>query len=246
MSKRKQHNNEYASEAVTEMKTGIKQFKQIVVAKNEEQKEFMKTMSQNIITFVKGAPGTGKSFLAVTYGLQRLFSGKVKQLIFTRPAVEAAGEKLGYLPGDLSEKINPYMVPLFDALTQIIPIETLDKLMRKNGNEAQIKIVPLAYMRGMNFANSFILADEMQSSGPEQMRMLLTRIAENSQMVITGDVEQSDISGVNGLQDAFNLLQGIDGIGFMTLTEQAIVRHPIIQKVEERYHNRFKKIYGTV
>lgn len=241
---RKKHQT--VDELISEVKTGMNKFKQIVVAKNEEQKVLMRTVSKNVITFVKGSAGTGKTFITVNYGLQKLFSGKVQSLVFTRPAIEAAGERLGYLPGDLNEKISPYMIPIFDAITQMIPTDMLDKLMKKNGHDAQIKMIPLAYMRGLSFMNSFIICDEMQNSSPEQVRMLLTRIGENSQMVICGDVDQSDISGVNGMQDAFNLLQDIEGIGFVTMTEEAIVRHPIIKQIEEKYQNRFKKMYGTV
>lgn len=212
-----------------------------VVAKNEEQKTMLKTISENTITFVKGSPGSGKTFLSVSYGIQQLFRDKYAQLVFTRPVVEAAGEKLGFLPGDMHEKINPYMIPIFETLVQLLPPETINKLMTKNGQASQVRILPLAYMRGVSFRDSFIVSDESQNTTPEQMRMLLTRIGEGCKMVICGDIYQSDIRFKNGLADAFELLQGIDGIGFVTMTEKSIVRHPIIEAIDGRYMKRAEK-----
>lgn len=211
-----------------------------VTPKNDEQKTLLKTISENIITFVRGYPGTGKTHVSVSYGLQQLFRDKYDQLVFTRPVVEAAGEKLGFLPGDMQEKINPYMLPIYETLAQLIPIETINKLMTKNGKGSPIRVLPLAYMRGVSFKDSFVVVDESQNTSPEQMRMLLTRIGEGCKMVICGDVHQSDIRTQNGLQDAFELLQGIEGVGFATLSERAIVRHPIIQEIEGRYLKRWE------
>lgn len=212
--------------------------RKVVAAKNEEQKNLLRAIGRNTITFIKGAPGTGKTFLSVVYGLQMLFKGRFKQIIFTRPVVEAAGEKLGFLPGNLDEKIAPYMMPLFEALRDLVTEQQFRELTTPRAGFEAIRVVPLAYMRGMSFTNAYIICDEMQNANPSQIRMLTTRIGENSKMVISGDVLQSDIVGVNGLQDAFDLLYGIDGIGFVNMSYEAIVRHPIIASIEYRYNHR--------
>lgn len=227
-----------------------------VSAKNKEQKELLQSISQNDITFVKGAPGTGKSHIAVAYGLQALLHGDFEQLILTRPVVEACGEKLGFLPGTMYDKIDPYMMPIMEILNKLIPAPVLAKLMHKNGNGngnngngnngngslySVIRIIPLAYMRGLTMYNSFVIADEIQNSTPTQMRMLLTRLGEKSKMVLCGDIYQTDIHATNGLADAFELLQNISGVGFVTLTQDSIMRHPVIKEVEQRYMERQKK-----
>lgn len=217
-------------------------FKMCLVAKNLEQKEMLRTIAKSEITFVKGAPGTGKSYLAVAWSLRELLKGNYDKIVFTRPVVEAGGERLGFLPGDLHEKIDPYMIPLFDAMSQLLPEEVFKKMTVARGPTAQVQVLPLAYMRGVTFRNCIVVCDEMQNSTPEQIRMLLTRLGENARIIITGDVKQSDITHKNGLQDAFDLLQDIEGIGFVTLTAQAIVRHPIIERIEARYDEREKQL----
>lgn len=220
-----------------------------VSAKNSEQKDMLRIISGHDITFVKGAPGSGKTYLAVGYGLKALLRGEYNQLVFTRPVIEAGGEKLGFLPGNMYEKIDPYMIPIFETLHKLLPPEVLKYMMPKhngNGNsngveESPIRVLPLAYMRGVTFSNSFVICDEMQNSTPEQMRMLLTRLGEGSKMVLCGDVYQTDIHTTNGLYDAFQLLKGIDGIGLVSLTQQAMMRHPIIQEIENRYLARRQK-----
>lgn len=217
-----------------------------VSAKNEEQKNMLRTISQNDVTFIKGAPGSGKTYLSVGFGLQALLRKDYERLVFTRPVIEAGGEKLGFLPGSMYEKIDPYMIPIFESLSKLLPQGTLSHLMPKsngngNGNgdtASPIRILPLAYMRGISFENSFIICDEMQNSTPEQMRMVLTRLGEGSTMVICGDVYQTDIKSTNGLLDAFTRLQEIKGVGFVTLSQEAIVRHPVIQQIENRYLDR--------
>ncbi len=196
-----------------------------ISAKNSEQKNMLRTISQNSVTFAKGAPGSGKTYLAVGFGLQALLKKDYEQLIFTRPVVEAGGEKLGFLPGNMYEKIDPYMIPIFETLSKLLPAEALSKLMPKNGNgngngdtTSPIRILPLAYMRGTTFSNSFIICDEMQNSTPEQMRMVLTRLGTGSKMVICGDVYQTDIKSTNGLFDAFKILLDIEGVGFAPTT----------------------------
>lgn len=216
-----------------------------VSAKNEEQKKMLRTISKNDVTFIKGAPGSGKTYLSVGFGLQALLRKDYEQLVFTRPVVEAGGEKLGFLPGNMYEKIDPYMIPIFESLSKILPSGALNHLMPKNGNgngngdmSSPIRILPLAYMRGITFENSFIICDEMQNSTPEQMRMVLTRLGEGSTIVLCGDVYQTDIKSTNGLFDAFTRFQEIEGVGFVTLTQKAIVRHPVIQQIENRYLDR--------
>jgi len=219
-----------------------------VSAANEEQKEMIRVISENDITFVKGFPGSGKTHVAVGYGLQCLFRKKYNQLVFTRPVVEAGGEKLGFLPGNMYEKIDPYMIPIFEALSKFLPSDMLHEIMPKsngNGNghshDSPIRVLPLAYMRGLTFRNSFIICEECQNTIPEQIRMILTRLGEGSKMVLCGDIHQTDIHTTNGLSDAFQLLEGIPGIGFVSLSKSAIMRHPIIQKIEDRYLDRVEQ-----
>jgi len=221
--------------------TQKKSFPRIVIsAKNIEQKNMLKTIHNNTVTFVKGSPGSGKTYIAVGVGLQALLKKDCEQLIFTRPVVEAGGEKLGFLPGTMYEKIDPYMIPIFETLHKLVPPELLKDLMPKNnenGNSSPIRVLPLAYMRGSTFSNSFIIADEMQNSTPEQMRMILTRLGEGSTMVLCGDVHQTDIQFTNGMFDAFEKLQEIKDVGFVTMTQDAIVRHPVMREIENRYLN---------
>lgn len=222
-------------------------FQTLIVPKNEEQKIMMRTIGMNTITFVKGAPGTGKTLLSVNFALQQFLKGKFSSIVFTRPIVEAAGERLGFLPGDMCEKINPYMLPIFDSMMDLIPIEVINKLMAKHGNikDSPIRVLPLAFMRGATFKNAFVICDESQNTSPDQMRMLLTRLGENSKMIICGDVEQSDIHTKNGLEDAFEILQGIENIGFVTLTHEAIVRDPIVKAIDIRYAEKKKALKKT-
>jgi len=207
----------------------------------------LKIISENDVIFVRGAPGSGKTHLSVGFGLQSLLKNEYEQLVFTRPVVEAGGEKLGFLPGNMYEKIDPYMIPIWEILSKLLPQGALSHLMPKNGNgngngngdtDSPIRVLPLAYMRGVSFENSFIVVDECQNSTPEQMRMVLTRLGEGSKMVLCGDVHQTDIRSQNGLSDAFEVLQDIEGVGFVTLTQDSIMRHPVIQHIENRYLNR--------
>ena len=212
-----------------------------VSAKNEEQKEMLRTISKNFITFVKGLAGTGKTHVSVGFAIQELLKNKYDNIILSRPVVEA-GEKLGFLPGDMEDKINPYMIPVFTAMEKILGDSALvRKLTNKNGSNPKIRILPLAFMRGVSFDHSIVVLDEMQNSTPEQMRMVLTRLGENSKMIVCGDTEQSDLKNSNGLENAFKLLAGIEGIGFCSLSSKAIVRHPIIEKIEERYSKKQKE-----
>jgi phosphate starvation-inducible PhoH-like protein len=221
--------------------------KLIIAPKNEEQRELLKTISTNLITVVRGPAGSGKTYVSVAFALRELLKNRYDHIILTRPIVEAAGEKMGYLPGDIYEKIDPYMLPIYDILSRLVPEDVLKKMIGKNGS-SKIRILPLAYMRGLSFINSFVIADEFQNSSPEQVRLLLTRFSEGSKMILCGDVNQSDIARTNGLDDVYELLSGVEDIGFVTLTEDSIVRHPIVAKIEHKYQARAearKKKYDT-
>lgn len=215
--------------------------KYIIRPKNEEQRAFLEAIHNNIITFGDGPAGCGKSLLSVSYGLNALLKGKYERIVISRPAIEAAGEALGWLPGTYSEKLSVYLTPIFEAFSRVAPEEVLSQLYKRNGNPGLVRIMPLAYMRGISLVNTFTIVDEAQNLNIDQARLLITRIGEGSKIVIVGDTNQSDLRGENGLSDAFALLQGIEGIGFVTLTENAIVRHPIIAEIERRYQERKKK-----
>ena len=196
------------------------------------QRYMVKCMSKEDIVFASGVAGTGKTYLAVVYATSLLKKGEINKIILTRPAVEA-GESLGFLPGDLKEKVDPYLRPLYDALHDTLGSEQVEKLMEKE----VIEIAPLAYMRGRTLDNAFIILDEAQNTTRAQMKMFLTRMGFNSKIVITGDITQIDLirKGDSGLLNAKNLLSGIEGISFVELTSLDVVRNPLVQKIIERY-----------
>jgi phosphate starvation-inducible protein PhoH and related proteins len=190
------------------------------------------------ITFATGPAGTGKTYLAVVVALKLFNSGKVDRIILTRPAVEA-GENLGYLPGDLIQKINPYLRPLYDALFDVQPFEKISKLMEKS----LIEIAPLAYMRGRTLNNSFIILDEAQNTTISQMKMFITRLGVNSKMVIAGDDTQIDLEKPkrSGILQAMRILKDIEEISFIRFTKEDISRHPVVEKIVAAYE---KSGYG--
>jgi len=208
--------------------------KTVFVAKNEKQKEVLRTINNNTVTIISGLAGTGKTFLAVMYGLNEFLKGKYKRLIFTRPCVEAVGEKLGYLPGGFNEKISPYMIPIFCVLEKAIGVERVNKLIEENC----IVTLPLAFQRGVTFEDAFVLLDEAQNTIPNQIEMFLTRIGDNSKIVITGDPSQSDIDGINGLVDACERLKGVSGLAVVTMEKEHIVRHPIVALISQKYERK--------
>jgi phosphate starvation-inducible protein PhoH and related proteins len=203
-----------------------------VVPKTVGQKRFVDAMRRSTVTFAIGPAGTGKTYLAVATAVRALQDRQVSRLILTRPAVEA-GERLGFLPGTLYEKIDPYMRPLYDALFEMTGADSLSRLMEKG----TVEVAPLAYMRGRSLNDAFIILDEAQNTTPEQMKMFLTRIGFGSKAVVNGDVTQTDLVGgqVSGLQLIEEILSGIQGISFCRLTGRDVVRHRIVQDIVEAY-----------
>lgn len=199
------------------------------------QKKYIAAIKENDLVFGIGPAGTGKTYLAVVMAVRALKDGLVKRIILTRPAVEA-GESLGFLPGDLKEKVDPYLRPLYDGLHDVLGAEHTMRLIERE----VIEIAPLAYMRGRTLDDAFVILDEAQNTTPEQMKMFLTRLGFESKMVITGDVTQIDLpKGVNsGLITASQLLTNINGISFVYLNQTDVVRHPLVQKIIEAYENK--------
>jgi len=206
--------------------------KKAVEPRTEAQKDYVKNLFQNELGFGIGPAGTGKTYLAVAVGVTMLISGAVEKIILSRPAVEA-GERLGFLPGDMKEKVDPYMQPLYDALNDFLPSKQVQKLME----EKRIEIAPLAFMRGRTLSNAFVVLDEAQNATTMQMKMFLTRLGEGSRMVITGDRTQVDLPrGVtSGLADAERILKGVKGVSFNYFTSKDVVRHPLVARVIEAY-----------
>lgn len=210
----------------------IKTRKKLVEPRTDAQKAYVQSLFQNELAFGIGPAGTGKTYLAVAVGVSMFIGGHVDRIILSRPAVEA-GEKLGYLPGDMKDKVDPYMQPLYDALNDFLPGKQLAKLIE----EKRIEIAPLAFMRGRTLANAFVVLDEAQNATTMQMKMFLTRLGEGSRMVITGDRSQVDLPrGVqSGLQDAERLLKTIPNISFNYFTSKDVVRHPLVAAIIEAY-----------
>ena len=199
------------------------------------QQSYVEAMEHHDLTFALGPAGTGKTFLATVLAVRMLSERRVERLILTRPAIEA-GERLGFLPGDLQQKVDPYLRPLYDALHSLLGPEKTGVLIEKS----IIEVAPLAYMRGRTLANAFVILDEAQNTTPAQMRMVLTRLGERSRMVATGDVTQMDLPAgqLSGLVEAAEVLDGVDGVAVCRLTSSDIVRHPLVQRVVEAYAHR--------
>ena len=211
-----------------------------IVPKTLGQKIYLQSMIRNPVVFGIGPAGTGKTYLAVAHAISLLLKNKVQRIILTRPAVEA-GETLGFLPGDLREKILPYLRPLYDAMHDMLDAKDVAVLTEKG----VIEIAPLAYMRGRTLSNSFIILDEAQNTTPEQMMMFLTRLGEDSRMVVTGDVTQIDLprSKQSGLVEVGRILRGIEGVDFHYFSGADVVRHPLVLKIIEAYE-RYKNPIG--
>ena len=202
-----------------------------ILAKTLGQAKLVNAINDYDIVFGIGPAGTGKTYLSVVLAVLALKKGDCKKIVLTRPAVEA-GESLGYLPGDLNEKFDPYLTPLYDALNEMLGVSQTQKLIEKG----VIEIAPLAYMRGRTLNDSYVILDEAQNTSKSQMKMFLTRLGFNSSMVVTGDITQVDISNQsNGLQDAITKLSNINEIMVVKLTSDDVVRHPLVQKIIEAY-----------
>jgi phosphate starvation-inducible PhoH-like protein len=203
-------------------------FRHRLKPRTDNQKEYIRMAAENTITFCQGLAGSGKTHIAVGMALEYLLEDKVKKIIITRPVLEA-GEKLGYLPGTAEEKLHPYLLPILDEVQHFVSIQQYNSLKLNN----KIEIVPLGLMRGRNFHNCFIVADECQNASYEQLKMLLTRTGQESKMILTGDIKQSDLSRhlQGGFIDLMSALDGVEGIGVTKLEACDIVRNPIISKI---------------
>ncbi|MEL6777647.1 MAG: PhoH family protein [Cyanobacteria bacterium J06597_16] len=207
---------------------------QTIRAKTFRQQQYIQALRKKDLTFCTGPAGTGKTFLAAMVAVKALMNEEYERLILTRPAVEA-GERLGFLPGDLQEKVNPYLRPLYDALHELIDPERIPHMMERG----IIEVAPLAYMRGRTLSNAFVILDEAQNTTPAQMKMVLTRLGFNSRMVVTGDVTQSDLPQYqkSGLALATKVLSKVEGIAFCELTKADVVRHQLVQRIVAAYEN---------
>ncbi|TVQ11650.1 MAG: PhoH family protein [Leptolyngbya sp. DLM2.Bin27] len=212
---------------------------EVVRAKTFRQKQYVKALRSQDMVFCIGPAGTGKTFLATLVGIQALLNNEFERLILTRPAVEA-GERLGFLPGDLQQKVNPYLRPLYDALHELVDPEKITNLMERG----IIEVAPLAYMRGRTLNNAFVIMDEAQNTTPAQMKMVLTRLGFKSRMVVTGDVTQTDLPSdqTSGLAVAQNILKGVSGIAFCQLNQADVVRHPLVQRIVAAYETYEEKL----
>ncbi len=211
----------------------IRTRKKIIVPRTPAQAHYMRALTANDMIFALGPAGTGKTYVAVAQAVAQLISGSVQRLILSRPAVEA-GERLGFLPGDMKEKVDPYLRPLYDALYDCLPAEQVERRILSG----EIEIAPIAFMRGRTLADAFVILDEAQNTTPAQMKMFLTRFGQNSRMVICGDPKQVDIPGgvaASGLADAVARLGGLEGIAITRFTGKDVVRHPIVGRIVEAY-----------
>ena len=208
-----------------------------IKCKTVGQKLYIDAIKKNTVTLGVGPAGTGKTYLAVCMAVSAFKSKQVEKIVLTRPAVEA-GEKLGFLPGDLQEKVDPYLRPLYDALQELLGLETYAKLMERGA----IEVAPLAYMRGRTLSNAFIILDEAQNTTKEQMKMFLTRMGEGSKVVVTGDITQIDLDGKSsGLVHATKVLDGVDGVAVCRLTSKDVVRHPLVMRIIKAYEEDAEK-----
>ncbi len=213
--------------------------KKMLAPKTVNQRRYMEAIERNDLVFGIGPAGTGKTYLAVAMAVSALLNKQVARIILTRPAVEA-GERLGFLPGTLQEKVDPYLRPLYDALYDMLESDRVEKLLERN----VIEVAPIAFMRGRTLNDSFIILDEAQNSTPEQMKMVLTRQGFNSKMVVNGDVTQIDLpSGRrSGLIDAVEVLKGVEGISFVQFDEKDVVRHTLVQRIVKAYERYNEQI----
>jgi len=213
----------------------IKTRKKRISARSPTQARYITALRNSELVFGTGPAGTGKTYLAVCFAVEQLISGKVDRLVLSRPAVEA-GEHLGFLPGDMREKVDPYLRPIYDALYDTMPADQVVKKLEVG----EIEIAPLAFMRGRTLSNAFVILDEAQNTTAVQMKMFLTRLGENSRMVVTGDLSQIDLpSGVaSGLRDAIDTLTGIEAVSFVEFSARDVVRHALVSQIVRAYDAR--------
>jgi phosphate starvation-inducible PhoH-like protein len=211
----------------------IRTRKKTIVPRTPAQAHYMRSLTSHEMIFALGPAGTGKTYVAVAQAVAQLITGSVQRLILSRPAVEA-GERLGFLPGDMKEKVDPYLRPLYDALYDCLPAEQVERRIASG----EIEVAPIAFMRGRTLADAFVILDEAQNTTPAQMKMFLTRFGQNSRMVVCGDPNQVDIPGgipASGLADAVRRLEGVEGIAMCRFTVGDVVRHPIVGRIVEAY-----------
>lgn len=219
-------------QAFAEDRGSLSTWKRPVVSRSPTQGEYLDKLQNNELVFGMGPAGTGKTYLAVAVAVAMMKRRQVDRIILSRPAVEA-GERLGFLPGDMKDKVDPYLRPLYDALYDMMP----PKMVEERLTSGEIEVAPLAFMRGRTLANSFIILDEAQNTTPTQMKMFLTRLGENGRMAVTGDLSQTDLpmGAKSGLRDAMETLQQIKGIGFVHFTHADVVRHPLVTRIVRAY-----------
>lgn len=228
-------------DALTNTDTSIRTRKRVITARTPNQVTYMDALGRDDMVFGLGPAGTGKTYLAVAQAVSLLLRGEVERIILSRPAVEA-GERLGFLPGDLQEKIDPYLRPLYDSLYDMLPMDQVANRIQTG----EIEIAPLAFMRGRTLDHAFIILDEAQNTSPMQMKMFLTRLGEGSHMAITGDMTQIDLApGMkSGLVDCLEILRGVEGIAIVEFDDTDVVRHPMVARVVRAYNQRDKKIHA--
>jgi phosphate starvation-inducible PhoH-like protein len=215
--------------------TGLKTLRGTIRARGTNQREYLQRIRKNDLTFGVGPAGTGKTYLAVACAVEALQTDRVRRIVLVRPAVEA-GERLGFLPGDLTQKVDPYLRPMYDALYEMIGFDRVAKLIERN----VIEVAPLAFMRGRSLNDSFIILDEAQNTTVEQMKMFLTRIGFGSRAVVTGDVTQTDlpVGKLSGLRHVLDVLRDVQGVGFQFFEARDVVRHPLVQRIVLAYEAR--------
>jgi phosphate starvation-inducible PhoH-like protein len=220
---------------------GFRTRKRRVAPRSAAQAAYVKAMREHELVFGLGPAGTGKTYLAVAAAIDLLMTGRVERIILSRPAVEA-GERLGFLPGDLREKVDPYLRPIFDALDDMLPNDQLQKRL----GTGEIEVAPLAFMRGRTLVHAFVILDEAQNTTPVQMKMFLTRLGEGSRMVVTGDPTQVDLPAAarSGLADALEALRGVEDVGIVRFTEKDVVRHPLVARIVGAYEARDRAARG--
>jgi phosphate starvation-inducible PhoH-like protein len=211
----------------------VRTWRKVVAPRTPTQARYIEAIRSNDLVFGLGPAGTGKTYLGVAVAVSLLYQGQVERIVLSRPAVEA-GERLGFLPGDMREKVDPYLQPLYDALHDMMPGEQV----RRRLDSGEIEVAPLAFMRGRTLSNAFVILDEAQNASPMQMKMFLTRLGPKSRMVVTGDPSQSDLpaSAPSGLREAETILKGVSGLAFVRFDESDIVRHPLVSRIVKAYN----------